>query len=330
MFGGECARPKPMKGHSQLRQTPSALSLSRGWRGRYQAIGEGLGADIDPLPEQISPSGTGPAVEQTRRRAHPLACQKSTGPRDQRRFFGKPTDARDGPVCSTAGPVPDGLICSGNGSISAPSPPPIAWHRPRHRPESESADGVCRSCACLSSASAARTHRRAIAAPGWAIPGGRMLACRKWGQRQTGYCYLSIPSGSCCCRPMICALVPLYGRPKQRFSQFGCALECGVAPSPTPDVPSHTSGAAMCQQRTKKAGDHENNITIPSCSKPLITPRAPASFARSGFGFRRRRIDFGDPAEASASGRGPETKVPPTLVEYQPDTTPSRSELLRS
>ena len=46
--------------------------------------------------------------------------------------------------------------------------PPTAWHRPRHPPESESADGVCRSCECLSSASAARTHRRAIAAPGGA------------------------------------------------------------------------------------------------------------------------------------------------------------------
>ena len=38
-------------------------------------------------------------------------------------------------------------------------------------------------------------HRQAIAAPGGADPGGRMLACRKWGQRQTGCYYLSIPSG---------------------------------------------------------------------------------------------------------------------------------------
>ena len=31
--------------------------------------------------------------------------------------------------------------------------------------------------------------------PAGRIPGGRMLACRRWGQRQTGYYYLSIPSG---------------------------------------------------------------------------------------------------------------------------------------
>ena len=35
-----------------------------------------------------------------------------------------------------------------------------------------------------------------------------MLACRKLGQRQTGYYYLSIPPGSCYCAPMICALTP--------------------------------------------------------------------------------------------------------------------------
>ena len=36
-----------------------------------------------------------------------------------------------------------------------------------------------------------------------------MLACRKLGDlRQTGYYYLSIPSGSCYCAPMICVLVP--------------------------------------------------------------------------------------------------------------------------
>ena len=44
--------------------------------------------------------------------------------------------------------------------------------------------------------------------PAGLISGGRMLACRKWGQQQTGYWYLSIPSGSCYCRPTICALVP--------------------------------------------------------------------------------------------------------------------------
>ena len=31
--------------------------------------------------------------------------------------------------------------------------------------------------------------------PAGLIPGGRMLACRKWGHWQTGYWYLSIPSG---------------------------------------------------------------------------------------------------------------------------------------
>ena len=36
-----------------------------------------------------------------------------------------------------------------------------------------------------------------------------MLACRKLGDlRQTGYYYLSIPSGSCYCAPMICVLAP--------------------------------------------------------------------------------------------------------------------------
>ena len=40
------------------------------------------------------------------------------------------------------------------------------------------------------------------------IPGGRMLACRKWDQRQTGYYYLSNLPGSCYCTPMICALAP--------------------------------------------------------------------------------------------------------------------------
>src|SRR6476661_9255050 len=39
--------------------------------------------------------------------------------------------------------------------------------------------------------------------------GGRRLACRGWGsERQTGYFYLSIPSGSCYNVSMICALAP--------------------------------------------------------------------------------------------------------------------------
>src|SRR6476661_842135 len=39
--------------------------------------------------------------------------------------------------------------------------------------------------------------------------GGRRLACRGWGsERQTGYFYLSIPSGSCYNVSMICALLP--------------------------------------------------------------------------------------------------------------------------
>ena len=60
--------------------------------------------------------------------------------------------------------------------------------------------------------------------PAGLIPGGRMLASRKWGQRQTGYYYLSIPSGSCYCRPMICALAPFptcsYRTPGRPVASF--------------------------------------------------------------------------------------------------------------
>ena len=52
-------------------------------------------------------------------------------------------------------------------------------------------------------------NSRAITAPDGAIRGPCMLACRKLGDlRQTGYYYLSIPSGSCYCAPMICVLAP--------------------------------------------------------------------------------------------------------------------------
>ena len=62
------------------------------------------------------------------------------------------------------------------------------------------------SCGCRLRPRALTTEQ--LRPPAGRIPGGRMLACRKWGQRQTGYYYLSIPPGSCYCRPMICALVP--------------------------------------------------------------------------------------------------------------------------
>jgi hypothetical protein len=74
----------------------------------------------------------------------------------------------------------------------------------------------------------------------------------------------------------------------------------------------------------------ENSMTIRSCSKPMTVPR---SSAISLSPYLRRAILAGGGSisaillrQSASEAWGPETKVPLILVEYQPDTTPRRSD----
>ena len=72
-----------------------------------------------------------------------------------------------------------------------------------------------------------------------------------WPSNQNYYRSTSTP---CYCAPMICALAPLYGvLSKGSVGSDAPGMRCRL--SPTADVPSHTSGAAMCQQETSPFGN---------------------------------------------------------------------------
>ena len=152
----------------------------------------------------------------------------------------------------------------------------------------------------VATASAARTHRRAITAPGIAHRGphtAAYLPAANEGQRQTGCYYLSIPSGSCCCRPMICALAPLYGRPSKGsvgsdapWNAVSAFANCGPAVAHVRGSYVPEGGSAPPQMTIKEA-TNGGPLAQPAAFRVVTSARRHRSRSRESWRICCQRLN---------------------------------------